>query len=187
MHIVKNNTLCRLILKWLSLVYVTFTLGACATGPRIVDHAFEFDAARDSPDVEVLDYRYGESMNPGARPPAWALESGKIAQAASTHGAMRAGDALYVKWRSKSTGEVFKETVDLRDLPAGIENRRLYFIIGGQRLHVYLVSTGTPDAGVCRARGDYKRFMKSENPDEKMIFMFCGQDIIKIHPEQKKL
>ena len=104
-------------------------------------HSFEFDARRDSPDVEILDYRYGDSKNPGARPPEWALRQGTVAQATSTGGQMLRGDELYVKWRIRKTGEVLEDTVDLkRRLPADITQHTVYFLIRGRQLYVYLIT-----------------------------------------------
>lgn len=54
---------------------------------------------------------------------------------------MPIGDYLYVKWRLKETGEVYEDTVDLRQrLPKDISEHRIYFDIQGAQLHVYLVS-----------------------------------------------
>jgi len=117
-------------------------LSACAN-PAITMHSFGFDVLQDSPDVEVLNYRYGNSKQPGARPPDWALKEGRVSQGTSTHGEMLKGDELYVSWKIKSTGETFEETVDLRNrLPADIRNHQIYFIPRGRQLYVYLI---TPD------------------------------------------
>jgi hypothetical protein len=53
---------------------------------------------------------------------------------------MRQGDSLYVKWRLRATGEIHEETVDLRHrLPRDITEHRIYFMIKGPQLYVYLV------------------------------------------------
>lgn len=51
------------------------------------------------------------------------------------------GDTLYVKWRVKATNEVIEDTVDLKSrLPRDMTDHRVYFVIGGRQLNVYLVS-----------------------------------------------
>jgi len=54
---------------------------------------------------------------------------------------MLRGDFLYVKWRIKSTGQVYEDTVDLRRrLPADITDHRIHFIVKGPQLYVYLIT-----------------------------------------------
>ena len=123
-------------------LFVLFALLGCASGSKLVDHAFSFDAVRESPDVQVLNYQYGNSKQPGARPPAWALQKeGYVAGGTSINGPMLQGDTLYVKWRIKSTNAVYEDTVDLRKrLPADITNHRIHFEAKGPQLYVYLIS-----------------------------------------------
>lgn len=125
----------------LILLVITWILVSCASGPSVVDHAFGFDTRWDSPGVEVLDYRYGSSQLSGVHTPDWMLKDGKSPQMANTNGPMRVGDSLYVKWRIKSTGEIFQDTVDLQHLlPNDIKGHRIYFIVKGSQLYVYLIS-----------------------------------------------
>ena len=115
-------------------------VSACATSPEIVDHSFAFDALNDSPGVQVLDYRYGDSKNPGAANPDYLRKEGRSVQRTSTTGPMRRGDSLYVKWRTLSDNEVYEETIDLRNrLPRDITDCKVYFLIRGSKLYVYLV------------------------------------------------
>jgi hypothetical protein len=140
-------------MQWLLFLVIANTLLACASASKNVDHAFGFDAISDSPDVYVIDYRYGDSKQPMARNPEYLLKEGRSLQGASINGEMRRGDSLYVKWRIKSTGQVYEDTVDLRRrLPADITAHRIYFIIKGSQLYVYLItperrSPGTPPNG----------------------------------------
>lgn len=123
------------------LLVLVFALGACASGPRLVDHAFGFDVLNDSPDVVLLDYRYGTSKQPGARPPEWSLRDGNVRQQAGISGEIVQGESLYVKWRIKASGEVLDDIVDLKSrLPKDITGHRLYFVVEGRQLHVYLIS-----------------------------------------------
>lgn len=122
-------------------MFAAVALSACAGGSRLVQHTFAFDVIADSPDVELLDYRYGTSKMPVTSPSDWALKAGKIRQQGGASGAMPVGDSLYVKWRVKTTGVVLSDTVNLVDLlPKNIANHELYFVIRGQQLHIYLVS-----------------------------------------------
>jgi hypothetical protein len=137
---IMKKTLLKL-LTYLFLWMSFFFLVGCATGSVLTDHAFEFDAVNDSPDIEILNYQYGNSKQPGARPPDWALETGRIGQGLGIHGPMLRGDFLYVKWRIKNTGEVFEDTVDLKNrLPADITNYRIHFVVKATQLYVYLIS-----------------------------------------------
>ena len=60
---------------WALFLSVVFAFVACANGPQVVDHAFGFDAVADSPGIDVLDYRYGQSNMIGTRMPDWVKTS----------------------------------------------------------------------------------------------------------------
>jgi hypothetical protein len=127
---------CRL--AWFVASFMLVVLTACATGSKLTDHSFGFDM-RESPDAMVLDYRYGESVM--TRAPTYALKEGTVPQVRSINGPIPRGDTLYVKWRIKSTGAVYEDTVDLRNrLPADITHHRIHFVIRGPQLYVYLIS-----------------------------------------------
>ena len=132
------------ILLRIAIITIASVLAGCAmTGPRTALHSFEFHVNWDSPDVELLDYRYGKSTQQGTFPPDWALESGRVAQSVATTGDMIIGEFLYVKWKINSTGEIFKDTVNLRNrLPKNLYEHKIYFVIRGPQLYVYLI---TPD------------------------------------------
>ena len=86
---------------------------------------------------------------------------------------MLRGDFLYVKWRIKSTGMVYEDTVDLRNrLPADIKDHRVTFIIRGPHLYVYLI----PPEGRKRAKG------KPPNGPR----MYEDLDTVTIYPDQPK-
>lgn len=139
----------------IAIITISYILAGCSiAGPRTALHSFEFHVNWDSPDVEVLDYRYGTSTQQGTFPPDWALQSGRVAQSVTTTGDMIVGEFLYVKWRIKSTGEIFKDTVDLRNrLPRVLYEHTVYFYIMGPQLYVYLITpdrrtSGSPPAGL---------------------------------------
>jgi len=133
----------------LGLAALTALTTACDAGPQLVDHSFEFNAFRDSPGVEILDYRYGDSKVPGASNPDYRRKEGKSAQQTSITGLMRRPDMLYVKWRVVKQNKIYEDTVDLRErLPKEITNSIVYFRISEQQLYVYLITdrSSPPDS-----------------------------------------
>ena len=116
-------------------------LAGCASRGDVVRHGFGFDFISDSPDAELLDYRYGQSKNPAARHNPHNYANARVKQQSSTSGEMLRGDELYVKWHLKQTGEVFEQTVDLKSrMPESIEDARVYFMVSGPQLYVYLIT-----------------------------------------------
>jgi len=174
--------------RWIALFTLAFALVACATEPKVVDHAFTFDAIADSPEVEVLDYRYGDSKLEGAKNPDWVRAEGRSLQAAGTSGPMRVGDSLYVKWRLKSTGEIYQDTVDLRHrLPSDMKDQRIYFIIRGAQLYVYLILQKKLDPNPCMLKGDPRALARvTHKPDDIVFAMYCSEKITPIYPDQPK-
>ena len=125
-----------------ALAYAVIALAqnAQAAPAQLVNHAFGFDMWYDGQDAEVLDYRYGESKLP-VRAPAAAVREGQPLMSTNVSGPMLRGEFLYVKWRNKDTGEVYEDTVDLRErLPAELAGHKIYFMIKGAQLYVYLFS-----------------------------------------------
>lgn len=121
-------------------VALLFTvLTACAGG--LVFHKFSFDAASESPNVQVLDYRYGNSQQPSARASDYDKSSGTVRQGVSINGDMLRGDSLNVRWRVKNTGVVYEDVVDLKAvLPSDIKYNKIHFTIKSTQLFVYLVT-----------------------------------------------
>ena len=119
---------------------MAFAPVAQVVAAELVDHAFGFDMWYDGQDAEVLDYRYGESKLP-VRAPEAAVREGKPLMSTYVSGPMRRGESLYVKWRNKNTGEIYEDTVDLRErLPEEIAGHKIHFMIKGAQLYVYLIS-----------------------------------------------
>ena len=116
-------------------------LTACASSSDQPLHSFKFDATRDSPDIEVLDYRYCTVQVGPTQPDKPSLERGKIRQSAGVGGYFPRGDSLYVKWRIRSTSQIYEDTVDLKSrLPYDITGNTIYFIVKESVLMVYLVT-----------------------------------------------
>lgn len=129
------------MMKWLAVWLLLTLLASCSVfGPDRPNHSFGFDVADDSPDVRVLDYRYGNSKLPVAPRPA-DVQKGEVEQATGVFGPMLRGEFLYVKWRIKSTGQVYEDNVDLRQrLPRNITDHKVYFTIKGPQLYVWLIA-----------------------------------------------
>ena len=105
-----------------------------------VTHGFEFNAHLDSPDVEVLNYEY--STRKPSRDQLLGVGGNGVPQASHISGGFPRGDFVYMKWRIRSTGEVFEDRVDLRErLPANISNQRIYCVLDGAQLYVLLTPT----------------------------------------------
>jgi hypothetical protein len=142
----------------------------CNARGDIIDHSFEFDALTDSPGVQILDHRYGDSNVPGTRNPDYRIKEGRPLQRTGITGPMKRPNTLYVKWRLVSENKVFEQTVDLRKrLPADLAGRKVYFLVKGPQLYVYLISQqprppGAPPAGPSRYQD---RNVLTIYPDQK--------------------
>ncbi len=165
------------------MIFTVIVSTACATSPRLVYHSFSFDARWDSPDAEILNYRYGDSKHPGARPRAYSLEKNNIPQQAGITGKMLRGDRLFVKWRIKSTGEIYEDTVDLRSrLPADISRHRITFIVNSSQLYVYLISPKKKVPNPCPSREQSRRLGESSVPDDKIFSTYCHMQFTRVYP-----
>jgi hypothetical protein len=123
---------------------LTTALTACAQPlgvPKMkyANHAFAFDAIADSPNEEVLAYRYGAGKGVGMSSDTGIRQFGTSPQVTGVNGGIPIGDTLYVKWRSRATKQAFEDTVDLRPLlPKDMESKEVYFVVRGAQLSVYL-------------------------------------------------
>lgn len=139
------------------LLFGALVLGACASGPAVVDHAFGFDARVDSPGIEILNFRYGASGMPGTSGDVSIRQFGRSPQVTGINGPFPLGDTLYVKWRIKSTGKEFEETVDLKSrLPSNMKRHEVYFVVQGAQLYVYLTDLTTPKPAAMPIVGPFK-------------------------------
>ena len=90
--------------------------------------------------TSVFGHRARFGSNRREQPSPGPGERSKVPQQSNVHGPMRQGDSLYVKWRLRTTGEIYEDTVDLRNrLPQDITNHRIYFTIKSSQLFVYLI------------------------------------------------
>ena len=110
-------------------------------GQQVVFHSFEFDARRDSKDIEVLDFKYATATHIMDRDSPDHRYNGVGAQYTGVTGVMPVGETLYVKWKIKSTGEVIEKSIDLKPiLPASMKDKKLFFILEKQNIFVYTIS-----------------------------------------------
>lgn len=162
-------------------------LTACAAGPRLENHTFEFDARFESPDAEVVDYKYGNSKQPSASNPDYIHKEGRSLQFTGITGEMLRGDFLNVKWRIKSTGEVFEKTVDLTNrLPAEITNHRIHFVVNGQQLYVYLITPEKLQPNPCPSQEERRRLAQTAPPEDRVFRMYCSFKILTVYPDPFK-
>lgn len=170
-------------LLWLSLSILGTSFFGCASKPRLANHSFSFDARTDSPDTEILDWRYGDSKIHGARPEAYMLRMGRVPQQIGTSGQMRVGKDLYVKWRVKSSNTIFEKTVDLQsNFSRNLEGHAIRFIASQSILYVYLITPEKRTPNPCPP--DRRRLLldKSGEPDQVMFSMYCSRVILRLHP-----
>jgi hypothetical protein len=129
-----------LVTRWLLALALGIALVACATGPKMVSHGFNFDGWNDgwAKKVDLLAFSYGDQY----RETREESKDGKgIGYRSSIFGPMPVGEFLYVKWRLIDSGEVIEKRVELKDrLPADMTGKELTFVIDGRDLYVYVVT-----------------------------------------------
>lgn len=130
------------------------------SGPRMAMYSFDFGSAgtSENTDVEILNYKYGDSHLPGTYVEDERVATGHIQQRHGTYGRMPVDGSLYVKWRVVSTGKVYEETADLKGrLPSDMNGKIVHFTIVGSQLYVYVIegnnstqlhAKGAPDCPV---------------------------------------
>lgn len=137
-----NKTFSRFVLQ----LPILFAMGSPLTGGAserdLVTYSFEFDLRHDKQHAVVLDFWYGNSRSDWwINWPEELVREGKTLSSEGVTQPMPPGGLLYVKWRDTETGKVYAETVDLRHrVPKNIENHKIYLMIKGAQLYVYLVS-----------------------------------------------
>lgn len=133
------NQLLTTLQRWLVLGCLCALLAACASA-GLVFHSFRFDI-RESPNIEILDYRYGQTLAPRARASESDRQNGRVSQIVNIGGEMLLGDDLYVRWKIKSTGQVYEDLVNLKPLlPRNMKDHEIHFTVKGRQLFVYLIT-----------------------------------------------
>jgi len=172
-----------------SLVILTITmllsLSGCAN--RLVNHGFHFNAKWESPNIEILGFRYGKSIYNTALSSEDPYGVNKIPQQHTIIGKMLRGDDLYVKWKVKSTGVIYEDTVNLKKLmPLHITNHDLQFIVKGSQLHVYLISPYKISPNACPSKEIRRQLYRTYKPDNIIFSNYCGFSVKKIYPVKNK-
>jgi len=112
---------CSLIIAFL--LGISMSMSSCDHKPdRTVYHGINRAVNDDS--TEILEARYGDSWH--------------------TNGSvnMPPADFLYVKWRDKTTDQVYEDRVDLRERLPSFEKmygQTVYFLVEDNQLYVYLI------------------------------------------------
>lgn len=173
---------------WFGLLLALSFVG-CATGQvgSVVNHGFAFNAATDSPGIQVLAYSYGDSPNTyGGRLRATEedTKNGMVSQGTNITGSMAVGRFLYVKWRIKKTGEVFEDTVDLqKQWPRSVENQRVYFIIEDRQLYVFFITLLNLRPYFTLEQGDEISSYSNTSPRTKTLEMYARSYITMVYPD----
>jgi hypothetical protein len=170
------------IVRGLALAYAVIAVSGAAAAD-IQRHGFEFNLVHDSPSVEMLNYRYGNSKQTATHPAEWQLEQGAIPQTAAIYGDLLKGDFLYAKWRVKATGQIFEETVDLRKLlPQSVENQTVYVTIDGRQLYIFLISSEKLIPNPCPISAEARRLARSGKPVERVLSKYCDLKLVRLYP-----
>ena len=175
---------CLSSLQLAALLVLSIALTACATAPASVGrestyHSFDFNTRKDSPNVELLDYRYGNSTGPVVRNHDG---EGNSRQYGGILGDITRGDDLYVKWRMKDSGKVFEDTVDLKSrLPRDIKNHSIYFIVDKSQLHVYLISL-FPVRDYLTRDEEIEDLIAKQHSVHARLMWYARNNVIQIYP-----
>jgi hypothetical protein len=133
------NQLLTTLQRWLVFGCLCAFLAACANA-GLVFHSFSFDI-RESPGIEILDYKYGETKQSRGRASDADKQDGKVSQVVAIGGDMLLGDDLYVKWKIKSNGRIYEDLVNLKSLlPRDMNHHKIHFTVKGRQLFVYLIT-----------------------------------------------
>lgn len=152
-------TLKQSLTRWLAMLGLLLALTACASTPRLVPHAFNFEGWNDgwAKQADLLEYAYGDAYAPVRDK---SRDGSGIGYSWGVNGPMPVGDFLYVKWRLKGTGEVLEDKVDLRHrLPRDMTDHELTFVIEGRQLYVYVV---TPKRRMAQEKAPLLRTWRSK-------------------------
>lgn len=170
----------------LFLLWISFCLSAYASD--LVYHRFEFDANSESPDIQLVAYKYGNDKGTGASAQeheytiSGVKHFGMGGQAGITGDLLRP-DFLFVKWRIKATGEVLEDTVDLKSrLPRDFSRHTVHFTVDDKQLYIYLIAWDNKKPKNCPSREERIEIAKTERPQRSLFRKYCANDIQQIYP-----
>jgi hypothetical protein len=132
-----------------------------------VHHELNFGYKGENQNVEILNWQYGNSKLAFTHASKEWLATGHIPQSWNATGTFPVADSLYVKWRVKSTGKVYEDTVDLKSrLPSNMNDKIVHFLVKDSRLYVYLIegyyNYHASEASDCPVTAVYKPFKCTE-------------------------
>jgi len=170
-------------LQWVAIAILLLGLGACSTLSGRTFHSFELDPVNDSPDSDLLFYRYGHSNEQGLQTRQHSLDmSGGRSSGVSITGDLPIGDDLYMKWRDRKTGQVYEDTVDLKSrLPFNMRGKRIKPIVEGSQLYVYLIAFEEVRPVFSYADADMIR-RYATTPRQKALSGFGRYKVLQIYP-----
>lgn len=121
--------------------FVMFSQSACTQQDRVVAHGVEADFGRDSPNLVVDEFHYGQSKGPGMH---MKNEDGRGTGNPSSYGETLMPDEVVVKWHDTTTGKAYEDRVDMRKRlgsPSDLRGKHVYFLIDQfeNQLYIYLV------------------------------------------------
>ncbi len=134
-----------LLLSMAVMLITQFLLASCAVGVQTYAYSFSFDSSGDArvygkPEVEVLDYSFGNSGELGTRPERNQKTIHDTFPASNVYGPMPRAEYLYVKWKLKSSGQEYEKKILLADrLPADPTGYGIHFLIDSDQIFVFLI------------------------------------------------
>lgn len=183
----------QLLLRTIGVAVLACVMTSCATPQpplrterRYATHTFSFDARRDSPDIDILDFHYGGNDHPSVRGcPRHPDQCKPPFYSTVAHAKMEVADQLYVKWRIRTSGEIYEDVVDLHGrLPNDITGQRIHFIVSEDRLHVYLIGANKVAPDPCPPMSRRAELSMSSNAYEKIFSQFCYLPITNLYPKR---
>lgn len=134
--------------KWVAVVMLAGAMSVALTGcfglfgEKLYFHSLSFNTRSDAkvygkPDVEVLDWVYGDGNSKYSFVKANPRPDGGPEYAAGVTSTMPRGKTLYVKWREIANGAIHEDRVDLdKRMPRNIKKCSIHFVMDGSQLYV---------------------------------------------------
>lgn len=131
----------------------------CASNNNYSRYAFELYPRRDSPNADLLGYKYGAGNFVGSSLPHEGRNNVPYDFPLGVTNFWPPASQLYVKWRSKIDDQIYERTVDLTNrMPARIGEACLVtFLVNHDQLRIFLIAMNRRDSG---PRGQYTNTFK---------------------------
>jgi hypothetical protein len=131
----------RICMSFLTGLLLFIGMQGCAVTTVPEWHSFEFDAVFEMNDIEIIDFRYGNGPAFPARTRCRPVSErdNKCLQGTSANLLTEIGETLWVKWKVKSSGLVYEDTIEIKKLlPKSIKGMTIFFVIRDKQLSLYL-------------------------------------------------